>query len=145
MVPSINPHLMPLHQQTVILDVCSHKSDSSPPIPLDLDENLRSLRPVALPHTQWSRFTLESHVLLAGCSPGQHSVFRRRSNLGVFTEALVASLRRVDLTHTTYAELIDELSLPHNTVQTPYCKGINKDAPVFQICANDIRYQTFER
>ncbi|KAH6912036.1 hypothetical protein BKA70DRAFT_1184565 [Coprinopsis sp. MPI-PUGE-AT-0042] len=62
---------------------------------------------------------IESHALLTACSPGQNS--HETEGKGIFTKRLLSALRSLDISSTTYPELIQSLRFPK--WQTPQCAG----------------------
>ncbi|VDB83370.1 unnamed protein product [Peniophora sp. CBMAI 1063] len=71
---------------------------------------------------------LQSHILLAACSPEQSAFENRSVRRGRFTSALLTLLRKPGTGTLTYAELIQRLdNLPQ---QTPQCEGYYKNSRV---------------
>ncbi|KAF9480651.1 hypothetical protein BDN70DRAFT_920403 [Pholiota conissans] len=71
---------------------------------------------------------LKSHTLLAACKSDEYA--REANKHGVFTDALLKTLSKVDITKTTYKELLRKLpQLSSN--QNPQCEGQQQDCIIF--------------
>ncbi|CAE6409880.1 hypothetical protein ACGC1H_006488 [Rhizoctonia solani] len=161
---------------TVILDSChsgsgtrgeiqsrnSHDS-KAPPIPEDLDEQLRKSLPIDYPselkHNITSKQTsgklmapsLETHILLAACQndeqaqeiPNDDQESDEMSCSGVFTSTLLSELRKCDLETTSYTTLLRNLlvarseyyrkTFERTALQTFQCEGRNQDRILFSV------------
>ncbi|KAH6901438.1 hypothetical protein BKA70DRAFT_1197075 [Coprinopsis sp. MPI-PUGE-AT-0042] len=126
---------------TVILDCCYSGTGtanigtlvrcappSKMPLPASIDEDLFSGEAV-LPI--FRHHSIETHILLAACKPEE--VAYEFQGKGQFTAALLSALRSLDVSSTTYLELISRLKvLPY---QNPQCEG-KVDRLLF---SNDLR------
>ncbi|KAF8433706.1 caspase domain-containing protein [Boletus edulis BED1] len=78
---------------------------------------------------------MESHVLLAACRPDESALedpSRKDAPGGLFTSALIESMRHSSLHDTSYAKLFEMLDLK-NKRQHPQCEGMNKDRLLFSV------------
>ncbi|TFK19358.1 hypothetical protein FA15DRAFT_674482 [Coprinopsis marcescibilis] len=133
---------------TVILDCCHSGSGTrsddvlvrnapivGSPMPSNIDEDiLPSVRGASvLPKFRYRG--LESHVLLAACTPDE--LAHESKGQGAFTAALLQALGKLNLATdaVTYAELIHRLDISLLKQQNPQCEG-NGDRMLFN---NDVR------
>ncbi|KIJ27950.1 hypothetical protein M422DRAFT_71496 [Sphaerobolus stellatus SS14] len=74
------------------------------------------------------RCGLRSHVLIAAC--GAEEKAREHCGRGIFTEALVKTLRSVGADKVTYQDVLKRIpALPSD--QNPQCEGVNRDRILF--------------
>ncbi len=74
---------------------------------------------------------MDSHVVLAACREYESAKERKgpNGNSGVFTQALIETLKHGDLTEeSTYLDLVRALKMPTNVKQTPVAAGKHKEA-----------------
>ncbi|KZV62928.1 hypothetical protein PENSPDRAFT_230413 [Peniophora sp. CONT] len=134
---------------TVILDCCHSGSgtrqvDSETILERGIELEEEHLIPPNLDRAIWSKLPIDraigvaagfahsgtrSHVLLAACREGEKA--QEDEGGGVFTRALLDTLRTLGTSHTTYQSLmqrIGELNIPG---QTPQCEGRHSDRILF--------------